>query len=320
MDNLLINKYKPKYIKDYLFDDGIKDALYNLLHLDEVSFILCGESSSGKTSLLQCIIKEYYENYKYDGNVLMINNVSDQGINYYRNDVKLFCQSNCTIAKKKKLVVFDDFDSINEQCQHVFRNYIDTYRHRVGFIFTTSTLHKIINSIQSRFLVIHIPKPPKQQVWNLCKHIIDIENINIENQSLEYILHLTDNTIYNCFTHLEKIKLIGMDNSKYNIDEILTLIDRNTFSDYFHCIRRNQTHDAIDILFGLNEKGFSVIDVYDALLTFIKHTDILTENEKYQIIPILCKFTTIFYDIHENPIELVFFTNNIMNILVKRQK
>ena len=58
MDNLLINKYKPKYIKDYLFDDNIKDALYNLLHLDEMSFILCGESSSGKSSLLHCIVNE----------------------------------------------------------------------------------------------------------------------------------------------------------------------------------------------------------------------------------------------------------------------
>ena len=43
--------------------------------------------------------------------------------------------------------------------------------------------------------------------------------------------------------------------------------------------KTNRLHDAIDILFDLNNKGFSVIDVYDALLTFIKHTDILLENE-----------------------------------------
>ena len=42
---------------------------------------------------------------------------------------------------------------------------------------------------------------------------------------------------------------------------------------------------------------------------------ILTEEQKYNIIPIICKYITIFHNIHEDEIELSLFTNNIIEIL-----
>ena len=71
---------------------------------------------------------------------------------------------------------------------------------------------------------------------------------------------------------------------------------------------------AIKILTELYEDGFSVIDILDALFHYIKHSNILTEEIKYKTIPIICKYITIFYDIHENEIELIFLTNNLFDI------
>jgi hypothetical protein len=45
---------------------------------------------------------------------------------------------------------------------------------------------------------------------------------------------------------------------------------------------------------------------------FIKSTNMLTEEEKYKIIPLLCKYITIFHNIHEDEIELSIFTNNLI--------
>ena len=33
-----------------------------------------------------------------------------------------------------------------------------------------------------------------------------------------------------------------------------------------------------------------------------------------------CAITTIFYDIHENPIELIFFTNSVINVLMRHEQ
>ena len=82
------------------------------------------------------------------------------------------------------------------------------------------------------------------------------------------------------------------------------------------CIHNNLT-DALTIVASLVKKGYSVTDVLDNYFTFIKHTDILTEQQKYKIIPYVCKYITIFHNIHEDEIELSFFTNNIVKLLTE---
>jgi hypothetical protein len=57
------------------------------------------------------------------------------------------------------------------------------------------------------------------------------------------------------------------------------------------------------------------MDILDNYFIFVKLTNILTENQKYEIIPIICKYIAIFHNIHEDEIELTLFTNNIYNAL-----
>ena len=63
-----------------------------------------------------------------------------------------------------------------------------------------------------------------------------------------------------------------------------------------------------------DDNKFSVGDILDSLFLYIKHCSVLTEKEKYKIVPLLCKYITIFYDIHEDSIELIFLTNNLLDI------
>jgi len=57
-----------------------------------------------------------------------------------------------------------------------------------------------------------------------------------------------------------------------------------------------------------------VIDILDYFFFFVKHTDLINEKLKYQIIPYLCKYITVFHTIHEDQIELALFTNNVMKL------
>ena len=54
------------------------------------------------------------------------------------------------------------------------------------------------------------------------------------------------------------------------------------------------------------------MDILDSYFLFVKNTDKLNEDEKYNIIPIICKYITIFHNIHEDEIELALFTNNLI--------
>ena len=104
-NKLFVYKYQPLYFNDYGDDNQIVKILKSLLTIDSLNILLIGDIASGKTSLLNTLIREYYDTYspkEYEENVLYINSLKEQGINYYRTDVKTFCQTCSNIKHKKK--------------------------------------------------------------------------------------------------------------------------------------------------------------------------------------------------------------------------
>ena len=111
----------------------------------------------GKTTLMNLLVKKYYGDVENKNeNIMIINCLKEQGIQYYRNEVKNFCQTTSTIHKKKKILILDDLDGINDQSQQIFRNYIDKYSNNVMFLTTATNTNKINENILSRLFVIKI--------------------------------------------------------------------------------------------------------------------------------------------------------------------
>jgi hypothetical protein len=73
---------------------------------------------------------------------------------------------------------------------------------------------------------------------------------------------------------------------------------------------------AIELIYTLSNRGYSVMDILDNYFIYLKTTPLLSEDEKYEIIPYICKYITIFNNVHEDDIELAHFTNNLVNIFV----
>ena len=80
-------------------------------------------------------------------------------------------------------------------------------------------------------------------------------------------------------------------------------------------LKAGELTNAIKLLYSIYDKGYSVMDILDNYFTFIKITTFLTEEQKYKIIPFICKYITIFHNIHEDEIELALFSNNLHKIL-----
>lgn len=317
MSKLLIDKYKPTSINDLIFDDEFKMLLNELIETKTLNIIIYGENSCGKTTIIKLIINEYYKNdAKGIDNIINIHETKDQGIHYFRNELHLFCKTCCTIKNKKKMVILDDFDLINDQSQQVFRNLLDQYSDNVIFLMSCSNVHKIINSIQSRQMILKIPKPSHSKLIELCKDIIKKENILIHEDLLEYIILNSSSSIIRSINYLQKCKLIGDKLDINNISDIMTHVNFNILDNYFLLLKEKQIKDANDILFGIIDYGYSVIDILDSLNVYLKNDNkILNDEEKYKIIICVCKYITLFYDLHENEIELVFLNNTIYKIL-----
>ena len=317
-DKLFINKYQPLFFKDFGEDNDVIKMLKTLILVDDLNILLIGDMTSGKTSILNALIREYYYGFspkEYEENVLYINSLKEQGINYYRTDVKTFCQTCSNIKGKKKIIVLDDIDFINEQSQQVFRNCIDKFSHNVNFISSCSNNQKVIESLQSRLTIIKIKPLQKDNLIKIIDNIKKNENIIIDEDAQNFIVNISNNTVKILINYMEKFKLLNQKITLNLATQLCSNISFLTFEEYTKNILSLELLPAIKIIYELYEKGYSVMDILDNYFIFIKTTNIINEEQKYKIIPYLCKYITIFHNIHEDEIELSLFTNNLINIL-----
>jgi DNA polymerase III delta prime subunit len=317
-DKLFIHKFQPIYFDDFGKNNEVTDILKALILMDNLNILLLGNIASGKTSLLNAIIKEYYKEYEskdYEKNVLFINSLKEQGINYYRTDVKTFCQTCSTIQNKKKFVVLDDIDYINEQSQQVFRNCIDKFSHNVHFISSCSNIQKVIENLQSRFSIIKIKPLQKETLIEIIKTIKECEKIDIDPEAEEFIVNVCNNTVKILINYMEKFKLLGEKITLEFAVKLCSNISFYTLEEYTKLVKENKLEESLTVIYDLFDRGYSVMDILDNYFIYIKYTNILTEDEKYKVIPCICKYIKIFYNIHEDEIELSLFTNNLIKIL-----
>jgi DNA polymerase III delta prime subunit len=315
---LFIHKYQPLYFKDFNNDNEIINILKTLILIDNLNILLIGDIASGKTTLLNALIREYYIDYTqkdYEENVLYINSLKEQGINYYRTDVKTFCQTCSNIKNKKKFVILDDIDLINEQSQQVFRNCIDKYSHNVHFISSCSNIQKVIESLQSRFTIFKIKSLDRENLVKIINNIQITENIEIDENAIDFIINISNNTVKVIINYMEKFKLLNQKITLQLATELCSNISFLIFEEYTNLLISKNIVEAINIIYKLYDKGYSVMDILDNYFIFIKSTTIITEDQKYIFIPVICKYISIFHNIHEDEIELSLFTNNIIQLL-----
>ena len=319
--NTFILKYKPYFISDFYLEKSHLTVLKALNELDDLNLLIVGNSCSGKTSLIYAIIREYYgmnETAVFpEYNIMFINNLKEQGIQYFRTEMKTFCQSKSNIQGKKKIIVVDDIDIINEQSQQVFRNYIDKYSKNVHFISVCTNIQKVNESLQSRLHILKINQVNREKLETTMNKIIEKEQLQIDDDAKEFVLNISDNSIRVLINHLEKIYILGQPIDMGVAHKLCSNISYVQFDNYIRKLKARDLKGAIAILYEIHDYGYSVIDILDYFFTFIKFTKNLEEVEKYRILPFLCKYITIFHKVHEDVIELAFFTNNLLNEFAK---
>lgn len=319
MEQPILYKYEPKQLADFAHDKQTIAFIKAMIDINNLNMLLFGPSGVGKTVLLNAIVWEYYNGKVNKDNILYINNLNEQGIAYYRNEMKIFCQSSSLIKNRKKLIIIDDLDTINEQGQQVFRSTLDKYSNNVHCIASCNNTLKVIDSLQSRMNIIKINPLHKTNLQQIIQHICLKEEIHLTKEVEDYIINISNNSIRIIANYLEKFKLLALPITLDNAISVCTNISFKEFDLYTtYCKQEQDLKAAIKVLSTIFERGYSVMDILDNYFMYVKMTDLLTEEEKYQLIPYICKYITIFNTIHEDEIELALFTNNLLTIFQKK--
>jgi len=336
MESHIKIKYSPTqlaHVQDTHKD--LSELLGSLLRADSIAILFCATKYGGKTTFLTIMLEEYFKggevddeklpSEKIEQNILRVNQWSaDQGILFYRDNLKTFCRTSSCIKNKKKVIVVDDIDCLSESRQQMFRNCIDKYKHSIHFIFTCTNVSRVLSSIQSRLLILKITPLTLDQTRILFQNMLLKEKLHaIDDNMSGYLTKLASGNMKRLMTYLEVLKLYQPrieEMSKPFIMDLCSTIPFSQLSIFLKaCIRDRDIERGLG---ELRKMPFSLLDILDNILSYVKREEfeslcILTEVEKHYVINVIGKYVALLHTLHEDDeLEGLLFVHDLTLIQI----
>ena len=180
--SLLVEKYRPTNIDNYVGNESIKNTIKSYITQNDIQNLLFyGPAGTGKTTLAKLIVKNLECDYVY------INASDERGIETIRDKVSSF--ASVASFKPLKVVILDEADFLTIQAQASLRNIIETFSRTTRFILTCNYVERIIDPLQSRCQVLKVVPPTKKITALHLLKILDQENIRHTDEDIISIVN-----------------------------------------------------------------------------------------------------------------------------------
>ena len=272
-------------------------------------FMIVGPAGCGKTTFAKVLARDYHGEITRE-NILIINSLEGQGTTYFRNDLKTFCQTACSIARTK-IVLVEDIDLMVETGQQTFMSSMDNYGSKVHFIATCTVSTKLIENMHSRFMFYKLPPFTPEFLTQLFVSIAADEKLTYDAACVSIIV-ARNPSIRALINTIEKLLLIGNHVDKALVDSTCTIIHNDLFEEFTQHILNGRTPEAMHSINAIYRDGYSVMDILDCYFSFLKTTASVSAELKFKYIKVLCKYIAVLNTLHEHPIELCFFVFDLI--------
>lgn len=283
-----IEKYRPNSIDDLLLDSVTLSKIKKIIQdKDMPNIIIPGLPGIGKTSTIKCIARSLYGPH-IDDAVLEINASDDRGIKSVQENIVNFCKKKMYFNEedsdddeetkkekakyaKHKIIFLDEADNMTEPAQRLVNMLMEKNHGTTRFAITCNESSDIIESIQSRCIIMRFYKLTTEQITSRLKHICECEKIKYNMKTLEAIsvmsngdLRSSINTLQLVFNGFGEVK---DDSHIYDIcgKPQPVLISELLYS----CIQKN-FRESIKKIIEMKKMGFSESDILVSMFTFLK--------------------------------------------------
>ena len=295
-----IEKYRPTHFNNVELDPIIKNKLKKIINneIEMSNVIFVGNPGTGKTTAILCLAKEILGSSIHE-NLLELNASDIRGIKIV-DIIEIFCKkkTNTHLSKanisnenkyisnniseyskySSKIIILDEADNITPKAQYMISNLIEKYEKTTKFAFICNKSSEIIESLQSKCIILYFAQLKCEQIVDKLKYICNKENINFCIEALQNIAIISQGDLRRAINYLQ---LNSYDNSlmNNNMDIICDkphpfIIKKIIFACFIHDykIAINNTYDLI-------KYGYPILDIAFEFLNMLKTLPIILSND-----------------------------------------
>lgn len=274
MDNLWINKYKPKNLNEIIGNKNqikkIESWLNNINNMKTMSLIVSGNHGIGKSITIRYILEKnnYFVKTILPNEIKLYRNNGDFSDFFnYKNSIKNKIKFSSQNGNKKLALIFDETESITltsekKFIQEIFK--INNKKKIFPLIFISNNQHsKLLNELKKNCIEIRFVPPANFELRNLVIKILSKENIKVENDKIiDLLISFSQSDIRKLINILQEL------NYHYNNK----VISENDFNNYIKLSKQKYNE------LGLFDTTLELINnkkTYDEINQFYENEKVL---------------------------------------------
>ena len=300
---VLALKYRPQTFQDIIGQEVVTQTIKNSLNIDKIpnAYLFTGIRGVGKTTIARIVAKSLNcvngignlcnkcDNCNAITNsshidVLEMDAASKTGVDDVRDLIE-FSRYGPT-SSKYKIFIIDEVHMLSKQAFNALLKTLEEPPDYLKFIFATTEIKKIPITVVSRCQRFDLPRIKSLELYEFLKKVKDKENGNISEDALKFIVKLSEGSVRDALSLLDKA-LLSIENNKEldlkTAQKIFGYFDKSNLIRIFETIFKGDQAQTLQIYRNIYNQGVDpkiFINDFLEILYYFKNFEAISQGSK----------------------------------------